>query len=277
MNYVTENITPIIAKQYLNTSRGNRPISVVTVNKYANAMKKGDWLLNGMCIIFDNEGHLIDGHHRLEAVIKAGIPVKFDVCRGVSNECFTTFDCGRHRTFAQVLAIQGKKHNHMLASIVMANHSIVKTGRIYGNTTSGTMEGKRTLSNVEKNDLYLADPEGFDAIAVIIVKLSSRCRIIPASYAGGMYYYLTHTGGYTEQEVFPFFEALFTLESKDIEVVNMLRNTITKSQFNGKKLTAESLWALLVKGWNNYITGKTPKLLRYSQSVEDLPKLITKN
>lgn len=97
MNYVTENITPAKAQEYLNSSQGNRPISKVTVRSYADTMKKGKWMMNGVPVVFDVDGHLLDGHHRLEAITLAGIPVKMDVCRGVSPDAFTTFDCGRHR------------------------------------------------------------------------------------------------------------------------------------------------------------------------------------
>lgn len=275
MNYVTENITPAKAQQYLKTSDGNRPISKPTVHSYADTMRKGNWLLNGMCIIFDSEGHLIDGHHRLLGVIEAGVPVRFDVCRGVNSDSFTTYDCGRHRTIGQLLAMQGTKHYNLVGSIVTANDILIKRGRLTANNSQGGItKGKQ--SNTEKYELYRRDPEGFDATAVIIVRLSSRCRIMQGSWAGGIYYYLTHTGGYTDAEVLPFFEALFSVDTTDVPVADMLRKAITKAAISGRKLLPETLWALTAKAWNYYVDGSTPKFLRYQPSVEDLPYLKTK-
>jgi hypothetical protein len=276
MNYVTENITPAKAQQYLQTSEGNRPVSKPTVHSYADTMKKGGWLLNGMCLIFDSNGHLIDGHHRLLAVIEAGIPVRFDVCRGASSNAFTTYDCGRHRTIGQLLAMQGTKHYNLVGSIVAANDMLVNRGRLTANNSRGGHAGRGKQTNAEKYELYRNDPDGFDAVAVLVVRLSSRCRIIQGSWAGGIYYYLTHTGGYDEKEVLPFFEALFSVDTSDIMVADMLRKAITKASLSGRKLQAELLWALIAKSWNFYVSGVVPKILKWDQIREDLPTLKTK-
>ena len=273
MNYVTENITPAKAQEYLQTSEGNRPISKPTVHSYADTMKKGGWLLNGMCIIFNTDGHLIDGHHRLLAVIEAGIPVRFDVCRGISSDAFTTYDCGLHRTIGQLLAMQGTKNYNLVGSIVTANAMLIKRGRLYQKTSRGSHKGSGKQTNAEKYELYRKDPEGFDAAGVVIRRLLCRCRIMVGSWAGGIYYYLTHTGGYSEAEVLPFFDALFSVDSSDIEVADMLRKAITKASLSGRSLQPEILWALTAKAWNYYIDGVTPKILRYQMNQEELPTL----
>lgn len=275
MNYVTENITPAKAQQYLATSQGNRPKSLVTIHSYADTMKKGKWLLNGMCIIFDNEGHLIDGHTRLQAVIEANVPVRFDVCRGASPDAFTTYDNGRHRTVGQLLAMQDVKHYNMVGAIVSANEQLKKNGRLVSNNRGIRDNGiKRT--NAEMYETYRQDADGYNAVAVIIVRLLNRCRILNGSWAGGLYYYLTHTGGYTEEEVLPFFEALFSLDTSDIPVADLLRKSITKAAISGQKLNAETLWVFIVKAWNSYVKGVTPKFLRYQKGIEDIPELILK-
>ena len=275
MNYVTENITPAKAQQYLATSQGNRPKSLVTIHSYADTMKKGKWLLNGMCIIFDNEGHLIDGHTRLQAVIEANVPVRFDVCRGASPDAFTTYDNGRHRTVGQLLAMQDVKHYNMVGAIVSANEQLKKNGRLVSNNRGIRDNGiKRT--NAEMYETYRQDADGYNAVAVIIVRLLNRCRILNGSWAGGLYYYLTHTGGYTEEEVLPFFEALFSLDTSEIPVADLLRKSITKAAISGQKLNAETLWVFIVKAWNSYVKGVTPKFLRYQKGIEEIPELILK-
>lgn len=276
MNFVTENITPAKAQEYLQTSLGNRPTSNPTVQSYADTMKKGKWMLNGMCIIFDTEGHLIDGHHRLMAVIKAGIPVKFDVARGISADAFTTYDCGRHRTLGQLLAMQGTKHYNMVASIVVANEALEKKGRLFTNNSTSAKIGRGKMTNTEKYDLYRQDAEGFDRVGVIMCRLRSQCRIVECSWAGGMYYYLTHTGGYDEDFVLAFFEALFTLDTPDIEVVNQLRKVLTKDAMAIKKMPIEARWAYIAKAWNYYAAGECPKLLKWAQT-ENIPALKLKS
>ena len=74
----------------------------------------------------------------------------------------------------------------------------------------------------------------------------------------------------------PFFEALFSLDTTDVPVADMLRKSITKAAISGQKLEAETLWVYIVKSWNHYISGTTPKFLRYQKENEDIPKLILK-
>lgn len=271
--YTTETITPAKAQEYLQHSESkNRPISKVFVRSYADTMKKGKWLLNGVCIIFDDKGNILDGRHRLTAVIEAGIPVSFDVIRGVDPQAFTTYDCGRHRTVGQLLAMQDVKHYNLIASIISANDRLVKSERLCENNSCASASRIKE-SNADKYNVYREDPEGYSATATVIVRLMSRCRIISGSWAGGIFYYLTHTGGYSENEVLPFFEALFSLDTSDIPVCDLLRKAITKSAMEGKKMKAEMLWALIAKAWNHYIKGESPKILRYQQTQEELPKL----
>lgn len=273
MNYVTENITPAKAQEYLKTSIGNRPISKVFVRSYADTMKQGKWLLNGVPIIFDIDGHLRDGHHRLYAVIEAGIPVRFDVCRGTSAEAFTTYDCGRHRTVGQLLAMQQVKNYNLVGSIVIANERLISCGRLLENNSGSA--GNRT-TNSDKYELYRKDPDGYGSVASYICALLSRCRMLSGSWAGGLYYYLTHTGGYTDAEVKPFFEEIFSVETTKTSACNILRKAITNAALSGKKIKAETLWAYIVKAWNSFISGKEMKVLRYVQGQEVLPELILK-
>lgn len=277
MQYVTENITPAKALEYINTNKdNNRPISKSVVHSYADTMKKGKWLLNGECIIFDNEGRLQNGFHRMHGVIEAGIPVRFDVCRGVDAEAFTTYDCGRHRTVGQLLAMQNVKHYNLVGAIITANERLIKSGRLYENNANSNGNGiKRT--NTDNYESYRKDPDGFNETASEIVRLRNQCRAqIPGSWSGGFLYFMTHTGGYTKQEVLPFIEALYSLDTAPIAVCNMLRKTIQDVAMSGKKLGAETLWVFIVKAWNHYIKGTTPKFLRYQKENENIPKLILK-
>lgn len=272
MNFVTENITPAKAQEYLNTSMGNRPISKPTVHSYADTMKQGGWMLNGVPIVFDTEGHLLDGHHRLEAITLAGIPVKMDVCRGVQSEAFTTYDCGRHRSLGQLLAMQQVKNYNTVGSVVACNETLVRTGRIWTNNAVGPGGRKRT--NTENYDIYTRDPKGYNYAAEEAVRLVHVARILNASWIGGLIYYLTHTGGYDHQYVVKFFESICSLDDGDIQPANMLRKRILREKLSNVKLTTSQLFAFICIAWNAYIMGKELKIIRFNDKIEEYPHLI---
>ena len=109
LNKVTasvELITPEIAKEMLETSLGNRRIYNERPNCYAKEIKTGHWELNGETIVFDEDGHLKDGHTRLKAIISAEKPVEIVVVRGV-RRTVSVFDRGKNRSVADNLKLAG--------------------------------------------------------------------------------------------------------------------------------------------------------------------------
>lgn len=276
MNFVTENITPAKAQEYLSTSTGNRPISKSTVHSYADTMKQGGWMLNGVPIVFDTDGHLLDGHHRLEAITLAGIPVKMDVCRGVQSEAFTTYDCGRHRSLGQLLAMQQVKNYNTVGSVVACNETLVRTGRIYSNN-SVTSGHQRKRTNTESYEIYTRDPKGYNQAADDAVRLVHTARILNGSWIGGLIYYLTHTGGYDRNFVLTFFESICSLDDGMVQPANMLRKRILREKLSNTNLIASQLFAFICIAWNAYVTGKELKIIRFNDKVEEYPHLILAN
>lgn len=49
------------------------------VTRYARDMAAGRWVMNGEPLILDPEGNLLDGRHRLAAVIEARVAVRFPI------------------------------------------------------------------------------------------------------------------------------------------------------------------------------------------------------
>ena len=104
MTMAIEDITPKKAKEYLaknihNPRHGNMNRSVI--KRYAEDMKAGKWELNGEAIMFDEDGYLKNGQHRLAAIILSGVTVRMCVIRGVSNDVMI-YDGGYIRTVAQI-------------------------------------------------------------------------------------------------------------------------------------------------------------------------------
>jgi hypothetical protein len=107
IEFAVEKITPSAAKSLLNENQTNRPISLGRIQHYANDMKAGNWKVNGEAIVFADTGRLLNGQHRLRAVMMADVPVEMTVVRGVPEDTFSTFDTGRGRSAADVLYIEG--------------------------------------------------------------------------------------------------------------------------------------------------------------------------
>lgn len=102
----TELITPEIAREYLSSQGANRDINDKRISDYALRMSRGEWKI-GQPLILDENDCLIDGQHRLMAVIKYKKPVEFAVIRGVPNDSKTVLDIGQQRSVIQIAKLSG--------------------------------------------------------------------------------------------------------------------------------------------------------------------------
>lgn len=107
MQYTVETITPEMAQKYLTRVRYQRRVSTKTVREYARAMSVGRWMAVNDAICFSTDEELLNGQHRLHAVVLSGVPSPFAVLRNVPAEHFSSMDQGRKRTPDQVGVMGG--------------------------------------------------------------------------------------------------------------------------------------------------------------------------
>lgn len=117
-----ETISPETAKSYLLTQENNRDINDRRVADYANRMRRGEWKI-GQPITFDESDHLIDGQHRLRAIIRFGKPVEIVTVRGIPSDSRAVFDIGQQRTTAQIAKLSGNAKPQMTIRLAILSNA----------------------------------------------------------------------------------------------------------------------------------------------------------
>ncbi len=102
-----ETIDPATAEYYLSLNEKNRNPSMSKVSRYSRDMESNRWGTGDSAIVFDWNGRLINGQHRLMAIIRSGKAQKCIVRRGADPEEQTVMDRGLQRTFTGDLQIRG--------------------------------------------------------------------------------------------------------------------------------------------------------------------------
>lgn len=104
-------ITPQAAADWLENRNlaANRNMSEHVAAKYAKAMSEGRWLFTHQGIAFDTEGWLIDGQHRLRAIVLSGITVEMFVVPGCDADTFAVLDNGYKRQAAHLIHSPGSR------------------------------------------------------------------------------------------------------------------------------------------------------------------------
>lgn len=118
ITYTIESISPAMATLLLSNQAPNRTLSSAVVASYADAMRRGLWRLTNQGIALDTTGRLIDGQHRLAAVIESGCTVQMMMARGVPAEYRDLIDAGRAQRASDRLTASGIKNANNKVSIV---------------------------------------------------------------------------------------------------------------------------------------------------------------
>jgi hypothetical protein len=95
-------ITPARAKAFLERNK-NRKMRRSYAEFLTNAMRDGQFRVTHQGVAFTRAGDLIDGQHRLQAVIESATSQWMLVVCGLDNDIFDVIDCGTPRTLSERL------------------------------------------------------------------------------------------------------------------------------------------------------------------------------
>jgi len=110
-------LTPEMAVTLLDSNRHNRPIRDQHVKRIAAQIRAGKWRYNGDTIKVADTGNVLDGQHRLWAIIEAKTPVETIIVRGITEDAFATIDTIRSmRSGGDVLALKGVERHRNYVS-----------------------------------------------------------------------------------------------------------------------------------------------------------------
>lgn len=102
--HVTSNlvlVTPQMAKKWLEKNTNNiRPTIASNVETFMRLLREGTFKITHQGIAFDEKGVLVDGQHRLTAILRTGISTYLQVTHGLTT--MQGIDEGCRRTAAQI-------------------------------------------------------------------------------------------------------------------------------------------------------------------------------
>lgn len=266
IEYTIETITPELAEKYIeestrlfNTLSGNkqRRVRQTTVDCYVKAMKEGRWKMNGETIKFDKEGRLMDGFHRVKAVIKSGMPIDFLVVRGIENEVMDTIDIGLKRSLENALQFQSKCYENGAAAIVKAKMQLDNR-----NKNMGQSNANAGLEQTEMVEEYIQNETLYNEVAKYSKKIAKDSEnTLKTSEVGAIYFHLVYTLGYDKNIVEVFFDNLCSIRRNEKSIYKVTMSKLDELKRQGQNRINEYLmcWNAMVKD-----VKKRPSLDEYS-------------
>ena len=258
-----EEAAAIIQSQNYN----NRPLNQVTVNYYAYQMQEGLWKSNGEGIQFSKTGRLLNGQHRLMAIIKANMPIKLFCVYNIDDDAFVTYDQQYTRTAAHLFTMKGYKNANNKAAFV--NRYLLWTKQKGDAKTSSKRKYIPKEMVLQEYENHI---EAFDRI----YEKAEKCyfkfrRLLTTTELGAYMSFLIIQKGHPEEKVYSFFNQLTLIEQPtQSEAINKLRESLN----NRTDISRPMKYAYVVKAWNAYITGKEIKILYYDPIKETVPAFL---
>lgn len=237
-------ITPTDATNWLRCNEHNRPVRKSHVVFLANEMKAGNWQVNGQAIVIAHNEQVLDGQHRLLAIIEAGVPIKTLVVYGITPEAFSTIDTGAVRSAADALFLHFHDYSQQIVKAVATAVPWLKQLERGAMRTGGGTK----VSNTEVI-AYAQDHLSMFERAARLQGYPKDNRPLSLGTGTALYEYFARRD---EEKADKFFQDLYTgenLERTDVEYI--LRQTFQKdAQRITTKLQASIKVRMTIKAWN---------------------------
>lgn len=247
-------ITPAIAETFLAANTDNRRVSPRNLAFLTKEITSGKWIENGATIIIHKDtGRLIDGQHRLHAVIQANIPITTLVAYigGSDQDAFLTIDTGKGRSHTDALVM----HDRNVKNV----SSIVGAMRLIHND-SHSKRATDALTNLDMCTLY--DIYGIELLAASkTVHNSNLSKFMPPS---PLLYCRYRVNKIDHIKADHFFEVLATgmPTSQTDQPIIVLRDKLMQDRSEPVKMGPANQILCVKIAWNYYIAGKSLAYIR---------------
>lgn len=262
MNIELVKVTPEMAAQWLGRNDHNRPLNKRLVNDYARDMAAGSWTLNGEAVKIAEDGTLLDGQHRLAALVQANVTVEMVVVAGLDPATQETMDTGRKRSFNDVLSIRGVVNAASVAAVAK---------RMWSWDNGDTRFSANIKPTTAELNAWIAANPSVHRSAEIGVRTRHSFRAIAQSTAGTAHQLFNRLD---ESDTAEFFAKLGSGAGlEEGEPILTLRNRLMRDAAEGRRHGDMIRIGLVIKAWNYTRKGeKLTRLEMHNESVMPTPE-----
>lgn len=247
-------ITPALAEQFLAKNTHNRNPKASNLKKVVRALTNGEWKLNGEAIKIAHDGTILDGQHRLLAVVQSGVPMTTLVIRGLDPETQETMDGGSPRTAADALKLRGESNFTTLASVAKKICTYNAAGLRAATGTAFTITTAEILATVDSTP-------GIRETARYANNVATGTGMT-ASIVGLLFHIFSAIDA--DDATF-FFDRFHDGEmlAKGNPIYELRRSLENVKSVRGEK-SQTFIAAVTIKAWNKYREGESVSLLKFT-------------
>ncbi len=275
-----EIITPDRARKLLeNNYEHNRAISQANVARIREDILNGTW--NPIrsywsdSIIVSNSGKLLNGQHRLSAIIQSGRNIKIWVKYGAPEELYAVLDDNKRRSLGDV--IDGKNRNN-LAALSNFAYCVEDGNTLIGSVLIGFHKtGSRDKGVVPSREAglekYNLNQEFFTRCVEVGTNARKKLGFAPSKLAK-VYYFISKFDG--EEHARTFFDELVN-DDTDYQSIRAYKNYVYQCIIKKRKMDYRWMFLTLLYTYFKYSKNEDIKTFSNYETVEKrLNTILTK-
>ena len=249
--FEVHDITPDMAKTILTyRNKNNRKYRYNQLAKLSEAIEKGEWQVTNSGLAFDKEGNLIDGQHRLAAVLQTRKTVPMMVATNMPKEIFNVIDSGCKRTTGDALDILGSENGLVVSGAIKI---FICYQKFPEQSWSGTAIVQPTSTQI--TNIYKKRSEEIEALLSVIKTKHKRFKCFAPSLGLALSMLLLDCG-WSDVQIWEFWDAV-TLGANlsSDSVILSFRNQLSDPYFRKRHYgTQRYMLNAFIKCFNSYIT-----------------------
>lgn len=240
-----EKVTPALAEEWLGKNEANRHLRDRVIDSYARDMKNGAWRLTGEAVKFSVTGRLLDGQHRLWAVVESGAEVEMLIVRGLPDDTQSVMDSGARRTAGDALRLRGEtQYSALAATARLALLYNAGTGLDTGGAAATHTEILTFVNeNLDLRDAVALACSFRNTIDVPLSVLGLACWVLSRVDAEGCNIFMGQLAEKTHL--------------KKGDAILALFNRLNEIRRSGRRATRTDYMSLIFRAWNYWRSRKT--------------------
>ena len=249
-------ITPEYASELLKFNTNNRAVRQNKVSQLAESMNKGEWELSNDAIVVSEGNVLLNGQHRLLAVVKSGVSCPFILFTGAQDSAFAVMDTPALRRVSDVIARKGGK-SAQKAEAAIAKYLNIHYDLI--NHWESIRRFSREVVATRKEMVAFYDKKS-DLLNRWIAKVNNIAqkgvRLAPESQLAALAIFLEKDMNHDVGKIEAFIKALLIDGASQHKTILAVRKKFMKHKLKEERIVPEDVMRYLIRAWNDFLRGR---------------------
>ena len=258
-------ITPDMAAELLQRNKNNRSVRKNNVDTLAMAMAKGEWELSNDAIVISEGGFLLNGQHRLLAVIKSGVACPFILFTGAKDTVFDIMDTPTIRRVSDAIQRRGGTNTIKMEATIGKYLNLCydynnawETNTRYDNKVMETRKGRLDVYEEHSDTLH----KWINKCARLQQKGLS---IVTESMIAGFAFFLENKLHHDEQKIVAFLEELLVDGAARNTTVLFVRKKLMRNKMKVELIPRQDELRYITRAWNDFILGRQVQSIKTTE------------